>query len=79
MTWSGLNKHSKQVTGQKETLDGDKRHRVMTREDEEAMEACHDSETLDDDQQYYQLQDACSRIQVQDAPCLHQNTGLISL
>ena len=51
----------------------------MTREDEEAMEACHDSETLGDDKQYYQLQDACSRIQVQDAPCLHQNTGLISL
>ena len=43
----------------------------MTREDEEAMEACHDSETLDDDQQYYQRQDACSRVQVQDAAYLH--------
>ena len=51
----------------------------MTREDEEAMEACHDSETLDDDKQYCEWQDVCSRVQVQDAACLHQNMGLISL
>ena len=43
---------------------------VMTR-DEEAMETYHDSETLADEKQYYQWQDACSRIQVQDAACLH--------
>ena len=43
----------------------------MSIEDEEATEACHDSETLDDDIQYYQWQDACSRVQVQDAACLH--------
>ena len=47
-----MNKHSKQVTGLKKTLDGDKRLSVMTRGDEEAMEACHDSETLDDEKQY---------------------------
>ena len=65
-----MNKHLKQVTELRETLDGGKRHRVMTR-DEEAMGTCHDSETLADDEQYYQWQDACSRVPVQDAACLH--------
>ena len=36
----------------------------MTRGDEETMEACYDSETLDDDKQYYQWQGACARVQV---------------